>query len=59
MKDKNFEDLLRIALEIFMNTIFTLLIGIYMSLNHVSSPIMQEFFDLKVSPYSLRNINLL
>ena len=59
MKDANFEDLLRIALELFMKTTFTPLIEIYMSLNHVSSPIMQEFFGLKVTPYSLRNINLL
>ena len=32
---------------------------IYKSLNHVSPPTMQEFFDLKVTPYSLRNNNLL
>ena len=31
MKDANFEDLLRIALEIFMKTTFTPLIEIYVS----------------------------
>ena len=32
---------------------------IYKSLNHISPPIMQEFFYLKVTPYSLRNNNIL
>ena len=36
-----------------------MLIEIYKSLNHVSLSIMQEFFDLKVTPYSLRNNNIL
>ena len=35
------------------------IIEIYKSLNHISPPIMQEFFDLKVTSYSLRNRNLL
>ena len=59
MEDANFEDLLRIALGLFTKTIFTLLIEIYKSLNHISPPIMQEFFDLKVTPYSLRINNIL
>ena len=59
MEDANFEDLLRIALGLFTKTIFTLLIEIYKSLNHISPPIMQEFFDLKVTPYSLRNNSIL
>ena len=41
------------------NNIHTLLIEIYKFLNHISPPIMQEFFDLKVTPYSLGNNNLL
>ena len=36
-----------------------MLIEICKSLNHISAPIMQEFFDLKVTPYSFRNNNLL
>ena len=41
------------------NNIHTLLIEIYKSLNHISPPIMQEFFNLKVTPYSLQKNNLL
>ena len=41
------------------NNIHKLPIKIYKSLNQISPTIMQEFFDLKVTPYSLRNINLL
>ena len=41
------------------NNIHTLLIEIYKPVNHISPPIMQEFFDLKVTPYSLWNYNLL
>ena len=41
------------------NNIHALLIEIDRSLNHISPPIMQEFFNLKVTPYSLRNNNLL
>ena len=40
------------------NKIDTLLIEVYKSLNHASPPIMQELFDLKATPYSLRNNNL-
>ena len=61
MGDANFEDLLikYSSWTIHEINIHTLLIEIYESLNHISSPIMQEFFDLKVTPYSLRNNNLL
>ena len=61
IKDANFEDLLikDSSWTIYENNIQALLIEIYKSLNHISSPIMQEFFDLKVTPYSLRNNNLL
>ena len=41
------------------NNIHTLLMEIYKSLNHIRPPIMQEFFDLKVTPYSIRNNNIL
>ena len=41
------------------NNISILLIEIYKYLNHISLPIMQEFLDLKVTPYSLWNNNLL
>ena len=60
MEDANFEDLLikDSSWTIHENNIHTLLIEIYKSLNHISPPIMQEFFDLKLTPYSLRN-NLL
>ena len=40
------------------NNVHALLIEIDRSLNHISPPIMQEFFNLKVTPYSLRNNNL-
>ena len=56
MEKANFENLLRIALGLFMKTIFS---EIHKPLNHISPLIMQEFFDLKVTPYSLRNNNLL
>ena len=61
MQDTNFEDLLIKdgAWTIHENNIYTLLIEIYKSLNHISPSIMQEIFDLKVTPYSLRNNNLL
>ena len=61
MEDGNFEDLLikDSSWTIHENNIHTLLIEIYKSLNHTSLSIMQEFFDLKVSPYSLRNKNML
>ena len=61
MEDANFEDLLikDSSWTIHESNIHTLLIEIYKSLNYISSPIMQEFFDLKVTPYSLRNNNIL
>ena len=56
MEDANFEELL---IKYTSWTIdFGVLIEIYESLNHISPPIMQEFFDLKVTTYSLRNNNL-
>ena len=61
IENTNLEDLLvqDSSWTIHENNIHTLLIEIYKSLNHVSPPIMQEFFDLKVTPYSLRNNNIL
>ena len=61
MEDRDFEDLLikDSSWTIHENNIHTLLIEIYKSLNHISPPIMQEFVDLKVTPYSLRNNNIL
>ena len=55
MEDANFEDLLikDSSWTIHENNIHTLLIEIYKSLNHISPPLMQDFFDLKVTPYSL------
>ena len=52
MEDANLEDLLikDSSWTIHENNIHTLLIEIYKSLNHVSPPIMQEFFNLKVTP---------
>ena len=60
MEYANFEDLLikDNSWTIHENNVHTLLIEIYKSLNHNSPPIMQEFFDLKVTPYSLRNNSL-
>ena len=60
-EDANFEDLLikDSSCAIHENNIHTLLIEIYKSINHIRPPIMQEFFDLKITPYSLRNNNLL
>ena len=61
MEDANFEDLLAkdSARTIHENNIHTLLIGIYKSLNYISPSIVQEYFNLKVTPYSRRNNNLL
>ena len=61
MEDANFEDLLTkdSSWTIHENNIHTLSIEIYKCLNHISPPIMQEFLNLKVAPYSLRNNNLL
>ena len=58
MEDANFEDLLikDCSWTTHENNIHTLVIE---SLNHISPPVMQEFFVLKVTPYSLRNNNLL
>ena len=60
IEDSNFEDLLikDSSWTIHENNIHTK-IEIYKSLNPISPPIMQEYFDLKVTPYSLRNNNLL
>ena len=61
MEDANFEDLLieDSSWTVHENNIHTLLIEIYKSLNHISPLLKQEFFDLKVTPYSVRNNNLL
>ena len=55
MQDANFEDLLinDSSWTVHKNNTHTLLIEIYKSLNHISPPIIQEFFDLKVTLYSL------
>ena len=60
MEYANFEDLLikDSSWTIHEDNIHTLLIEIYQSLNHINPPIMQGFFDLKVTPYSLRNNNM-
>ena len=52
MEDANFEDLLAkdSSRTIHENNIHTLLIEIYKSLNYISPPIVQEYFDLKVTP---------
>ena len=61
MEDENFEDLLTKdnSWTIHENNIHSLLIEIYKSVNHISPPIMHEFFDLKFTPYNLRNDSLL
>ena len=61
LEDTNFEDLLLKdnSWTIHENNIHNLLIEIYKSLNNISPVIMQDFFNLKVIPYSLRNNNLL
>ena len=60
MEEASFEDLLikDSSWTIHENNIHTLLIEIFKSLNHISPPIMQ-FFDLNITPYNLRNNNLL
>ena len=61
MEDANFEDLLikDSSWTFNENNNHTLLIEISKALNHISPSIMQGFFDLKVTPDSLRNNNLL
>ena len=61
MEDENFDDFLikDNSWTIHENNIHVLLIGNYNYLNHISHPILQEFFDLKVTPYSLRESKLL
>ena len=56
-----FEDLLikGSSWAIQENNVQKLLIEINRHLNHISFPIMQEFFDLQVTPYSLRISSLL
>ena len=55
MEDANFENLLikDSTWTIHESNIHTLLIEISRSLNHIRPLIMQKFFDLKVTPYSL------
>ena len=61
MEDVNLQYLLikDSSWTIHKNNIHTLLIDICKSLNHISPPLMQEFFGLKATPYSLRNNSLL
>ena len=61
MEDENFEDLLieDTSWTIHENNLHTLLIEICKFLNHITLPKMQEFFGLKVTPFSLRDNNLL
>ena len=61
MEDANLADLLikDNPWTIHENNIHTLLIEICKSLNHIRPPIIQEYFDLRVTPYSLRKNNLL
>ena len=61
MEDSNFKDLLikDSSWTTHENNILASLIEIYKSLNHISPPIMQEVYDIKVTPYSLRNKNLM
>ena len=61
MEVANFKDLLikDSYWSIHEINILSLLIDIYKSLNRISPPIIQEFFDLKVTPHSLQNNNLL
>ena len=61
MEDAKFKDLLieDSSWTIHENNIHTLLMEIYKFLNHIGPPIMQGFFDIKVTPYSLRNNNIL
>ena len=57
MKDANFEDLLLKdnSWNVHENSIHTLLIEIYKSINNLSPPIMINFFDLKNTRYDLRS----
>ena len=61
MEDANFEDLSikNSSWTIHENNVHILLTEICKSLNHICPTIMQERFDSKVTPYSLRNNNLL
>ena len=61
MEDANFKHLLikDSSWTIHENNIYKLLVKIYEYLNQISPAIMQGFFDLKVTPYSLRNNNIL
>ena len=61
MEDANFEDLLLKdkSWSVHENTIHTLLIEIYKSINNLSPPIMKDFFDLKNTRYDLQSKQLL
>ena len=63
MEDANFEDLLLKdnSWNVHENNIHTLLIEIGKSINNLTSPIIKDlfFFDLKNTPYNLRNKQLL
>ena len=55
MEDANFGNLLTkdSSWTIHENNIHTLLTEIYMSLNHLSPPIMQEFFNLPLQFFNM------
>ena len=61
MEDESFEDLLSMdnSWTVHENNIHALLIEIYKSFNNINPPIMRDFFDLKNTPYDLRNNRLL
>ena len=61
MEDANFEDLLLKdnSWNVHENSMHTLLIEIYKSINNLSPPIMKDFFDLKNTRYDLRSKQLL
>ena len=61
MEDANFEDLILKgnSWNVHENSIHTLLIEIYKSINNLSQSIMKDFFDLKNTRYDLRSKKLL
>ena len=60
IEDANFEDLLLKdkSWNVHRNSIHTLLIEICKSMNNLSPPIMNNFFDLKNTRYDLRSKQL-
>ena len=57
MEDTTFENVLERdeSKSIDENNIYTLLIEIYQSINHLNQTIMRIIFDLKVNQYNLRS----